>query len=338
MTVRSRDPLAAARSAVLILLFSSVAVAAWTVVEAPGSGPATQAVSWTVVLLLAAAAAVHHGVPPGRLDRLGGGAVTALGGVLLVCLLRVLTDDTSAAAFAFLTFPVLWAASHLHGGGVVLVTGAALAADAGTVLLLLPVEQALTDLVFSGAVLVVLAVVLHRAADRQARLVAALREQAGVDALTGLVNRRVFTEALRSAPAGPGTALVLIDVDAFKTINDVHGHPVGDEVLVHLTAVLREQVRDHDAVLSRLGGDELAVLLRSCSADVAARRAGALLDAVRSAPLTLPDGTRLPVSISVGVAHLPAPAGEVHGLYTAADAALYDAKRAGRGRVAVAPA
>ena len=98
----------------------------------------------------------------------------------------------------------------------------------------------------------------------QDRLVDALQEQARVDALTGLVNRRSFDEALESAltrPAGAGTALVLIDVDAFKTINDSHGHPVGDAVLVHLAGVLREQIRTDDAVLSRLGGDELAVLL-----------------------------------------------------------------------------
>ena len=109
-----------------------------------------------------------------------------------------------------------------------------------------------------------MAVMLTRANGLQERLVAALQEQARVDSLTGLVNRRSFDEALESTltrPVGAGTALVLIDVDSFKTINDSHGHPVGDAVLVHLAEVLREQVRTDDAVLSRLGGDELAVLL-----------------------------------------------------------------------------
>ena len=129
---------------------------------------------------------------------------------------------------------------------------------------------------------------------------------------------------------------MLIDVDAFKTINDAHGHPVGDAALVHLAGVLREQVRAADAVLSRLGGDELAVLLPDCTARSAARRAEELLTAVRATPLALADGTLLALSISVGVAHVPERSGDLQTLYHAADAALYDAKRSGRGRVAVA--
>jgi diguanylate cyclase (GGDEF)-like protein len=184
-----------------------------------------------------------------------------------------------------------------------------------------------------------MAVMLVRAGATQERLVEALQEQARVDALTGLVNRRSFDEALESTltrPVGAGTALLLIDVDAFKTINDSHGHPVGDAVLVHLAGVLREQIRTADGVLSRLGGDELAVLLRDCTADVAARRAEDLLLAVRSTPLHLPDGTLLALSISLGVAHVPERRGDLRTLYHDADAALYDAKRAGRGRVGLA--
>jgi diguanylate cyclase (GGDEF)-like protein len=100
--------------------------------------------------------------------------------------------------------------------------------------------------------------------------------------------------------------------------------------------VLREQVRAEDAVLSRLGGDELAVLLPDCAPDVAARRAGELLTAVRATPLPLADGTLLALSISVGVAHVPGRSHDLETLYHAADSALYEAKRSGRGRVAVA--
>ena len=334
----AHDPHAAARSAVLMILVSAVAQVAWTVVDLAKVGPAATAFSWSVVPVLLGAAWLFHSVPPERLDQLGAYAVTPLVGIGFMCALRVVTDDSSIGAHAFLTLPVLWAANHLRRDGVVLVTGSALAADAATMLALQPVARALTDLVFSGAVLVVVAVVLHRAATTQERLMQALREQADVDALTGLVNRGALDRALQRTAGADGAALVLVDVDAFKTINDVHGHPMGDEVLIHLAAVLRAQVRADDAVVARLGGDELAVLLPGCSAETAALRAEALLRAVRESTLPLPDGTQLQPSVSVGVAHVPGHGDNLRGLYSAADSALYAAKRSGRGRMAVAPA
>ncbi|MGY1690589.1 GGDEF domain-containing protein [Geodermatophilus sp. SYSU D01105] len=111
---------------------------------------------------------------------------------------------------------------------------------------------------------------------------------------------------------------------------------MGDQTLVHLARILREHLRSEDAVLSRLGGDELAALLPGCDVAVAARRAEQLHDAVRSAPLPLPDGTLLGLSISLGVAHLPQGSDDLTALHSAADRALYRAKRDGRGRVAVA--
>jgi diguanylate cyclase (GGDEF)-like protein len=338
--LRARDPRAAAHSAALILGVVAAVVAVFTVVEDLPAGSAGQVASWLGVALLVGAAVACRVVAAERLDRIGFCTAIAVGGVVLACLLNLLTEDSSAAAQAFLCFPVLWAASHLRPGAVAAVTALAVAGDTTTLLLLVPPVPAVTDAAFVGAVLVVMAVMVTRANLRQDRLVTALRDQARVDALTGLLNRRVFDEQLtatvtRRAPAG--TALVLLDVDSFKTINDAHGHPVGDEVLVHLARILRDQVRADDAVVSRLGGDELAVLLPGCDADVAARRAADLGDAVRATPLPLPDGTLLGLSISLGVAHLPDGSADLTALYSAADRALYAAKRAGRGRVAVAP-
>jgi diguanylate cyclase (GGDEF)-like protein len=336
--LRAREPRTAARSAVLILVVCAAALAALTAAQAP---PVDVAVgSWAAVLVLLGAAAVCRYVSAETLDRIGFCVGLALGGVLLATTLNSLTGDSSITGQSFLAFPVLWAASHLRRGAVVLATSIAVVADALSLYLLLPAEEATTSLLFFGAVLVVMAVMLVRGNERQEQLVAALQEQARVDALTGLVNRRVFDEALAETVTGwtpAGTALVLIDVDSFKTINDSYGHPVGDRALVHLARILREQVRADDAVLSRLGGDELAVLLPGCDAAVAARRAEQLHDVVRSSPLPLPDGTLLTVSISLGVAHLPQGAGDLTALYSAADRALYEAKRGGRGRVAVAP-
>jgi diguanylate cyclase (GGDEF)-like protein len=336
---RARDPQAAAHSARLILLVCAGVIAALTLLGQQGSSTLALTASWIGVAVMLGIAVVCSTVPPDVLDRLRLHAGIAISGVVITTVLNLATTDSSAAAQAFYAFPVFWAASHVRPVGVTLVTATAVAGDLTGLFLLLPVADALTDGLMFGSVIVVMAVMLTRANSRQERLVAALGTQARVDALTGLVNRRAFDDAMGTTlhrPDSAGTALLLIDVDAFKTVNDQHGHPVGDALLVHLAGVLRDQIRAEDAVLSRLGGDELAVLLPDCPADVANRRAQELLTAVSGAPLELPDGTLLALSISVGMAHVTEATDDLEALYHAADAALYDAKRAGRGRVAVA--
>jgi diguanylate cyclase (GGDEF)-like protein len=296
--------------------------------------------SWLSSVVLACLAVVYYLAQPARIDRHGGYVLIALLGVVLCCGMNWITEDPSAGAQAFLAFPVLWAGVNLRRSAVGLVAVTAIAGDAVVLFHLEPVGNAVSDLSFFGAVLAVMAVMLVRSGETQARLVDMLQHQATVDSLTGLVNRRVLDEALTTAlraPSAPrGTALVLVDVDSFKTINDQHGHPVGDDALAHIAGVLRAVVRAGDAVLSRMGGDELAVLLPDCPADVAVRRATEVLDAVRGEPLVLADGTALALSVSLGVAHAPSHALGLEELYAAADAALYAAKRAGRGRVEVA--
>jgi diguanylate cyclase (GGDEF)-like protein len=339
--LRARDPQAAAHSSRLILLVCAAVVAGLTFVQVPADDVGTVVIHWLGVLALLLAALACTVISPQRLDRLGVNGFVALGSIALICTLNWLTQDTSAAAQAFFAFPVFWAASHLRGPGVALVTACAVSADAATLFLMLPPAAAVTDALLFGAVLVVMAGMLVRANTNQERLVTALQEQLTVDSLTGLATRRAFDGALERALSRPvpgGTALVLIDVDSFKSINDTHGHPVGDDVLVHLATVLAGRVRAEDAVLSRLGGDELAVLMPGCDRTIAAYRAKDLLDAVRSTPMSLSDGTLLALSISVGVAHVPQHSSDRRGLYTAADAALYEAKRGGRDRVSVAGA
>jgi diguanylate cyclase (GGDEF)-like protein len=337
----ARHPQAAARTAVPIILVCTVVLACFTTFGPNSVSVTTRTATWLSIALLAGLAAVFAFVPPDRLDRSGALLALALGGVVLVDVMNVLTEDPSAAAQAFLAMPVLWAAAHLRRNAVALVTALAVVTDGVVLLLLLPFAAALTDFVFMGTVLVVISVMLVRAADGQERLVALLQHQAGVDSLTGLVNRRVLDDALDRAlrrPTGTqGAALVLVDVDSFKSINDQHGHPVGDDALVHVAAVLRSVVRTGDAVLSRMGGDELAVLLPECPPEVAVRRAGEIWQAVRGTPLHLADGTLLALSVSLGVAHAPSHATGLEELYAAADAALYAAKRGGRDQVAVAP-
>jgi diguanylate cyclase (GGDEF)-like protein len=339
-SLSARNARAAANTIVWLIAVCAVIMAIFTNFGPNSATTQTRAASWLTVALLVGLAAVYSLVPAERLDR--SGALLAVGGVgvLMVDVMNVVTHDPSAAAQAFLFFPVLWCAAHFRRGAVMLVTSLAVVTDGWVLLMLQPFEAAMTDFVFFGTVLVVISVMLVRAGEVQDQLVALLHQQATVDSLTGLVNRRVLDEALSAAlltsPAPRGTALVLVDVDSFKSINDQHGHPVGDDALAHIAEVLRTVVRAGDAVLSRMGGDELAVLLPDCPADVAVRRATEVLDAVRGTPLVLIDGTLLTISVSLGVAHAPSHATGLEELYAAADAALYAAKRGGRGRVEVA--
>jgi len=338
--MRARDPQAAARTVVLVLLVCAVTMLVFSLFGPNAETSTGMVASWLSAIILGCLAVIYHFAEPPQIDRHGGYVVIAVLGVALCCGMNWITSDPSAGAQAFLAFPVLWAGVNLRRTAVALVTVVAIGGDAVVLFHLEPLGNAISDLSFFGAVLAVMAVMLARSGDTQDRLVAMLHEQATVDSLTGLVNRRVLDEALTSALSTPGTprgtALVLVDVDSFKAINDNHGHPVGDDALTHIAGVLRTVVRAGDAVLSRMGGDELAVLLPDCAADVALRRATEVLDAVRSEPLVLADGTALALSVSLGVAHAPSHALALEELYAAADAALYAAKRAGRGRVEVA--
>ncbi|MGC1215453.1 MAG: bifunctional diguanylate cyclase/phosphodiesterase, partial [Micromonospora sp.] len=150
------------------------------------------------------------------------------------------------------------------------------------------------------------------------------------DSLTGLANRRQLldegTEQLTNRHADGVTALVLIDLNHFKEVNDTLGHGAGDRVLVQVADRLRGAARPDDLV-ARLGGDEFAVLLRGLPAPaVATPRAEALLAALHE-PLDL-DGMRISVEASGGIAVAPA-AGGMTELLRRADVAMYQAKRAG---------
>ncbi|NEK84219.1 diguanylate cyclase [Blastococcus saxobsidens] len=306
-------------------------------------GDASRGVVWSCVAGLLLVAGVLERTPPQFLDRIGAFLALAIGGVTVLATLALMGGGTSTRAQAFLAFVVVYAGFHLRSAAAVIATTYSVAA--GGVMLLGSAESfraAFTEWVFFGAMLAVIGGLLIRSTSKQERLVAALKRQADVDALTGLVTRRVLDEELTRALARTsnleGTALLLMDVDEFKSINDVHGHLAGDDALVHLSTIIRRQTRASDAVVSRMGGDEVAILLRRCSQETAVRRAQQLLDAVRGEPLTLPDGTLYGLSISLGVAHVERSTGDLRTLYAAADAALYAAKRGGRGRVEVAAA
>jgi diguanylate cyclase (GGDEF)-like protein len=267
--------------------------------------------------------------------------VSPLLAVAAIAVVDLLTNDSSVSAQIFFVFPTLYGASQLRIPGAIVMTVASIVGEVIVVRWQLSTRDALVDAGYVTAALVTTAVLLTVTSERQARLVARLEQMAAVDPLTGLVTRRVLDEAANSALSGAasdeGTSLILLDVDEFKTINDAHGHPAGDAVLVALAERITERTRRED-VVCRLGGDEIAVLLPACSRAVARQRAEDLLADVRARTFAIESehGGRhdLTVGISVGLAHAPSDADDLRSLYAAADAALYEAKRAGRGRMA----
>ena len=164
---------------------------------------------------------------------------------------------------------------------------------------------------------------------------ATLAHQANHDTLTGLPNRAYFETRLAQALSearelGTHVALLYLDGNRFKDINDQMGHEAGDAVLVTIAERLRQPLREGDLV-ARLGGDEFAVMLPGVRQTSNAVRLAQNLLAAMHAPIVLPDGSQLVTSLSIGVALYPTHAGDVSALLRAADAAMYQAKRAGSG-------
>lgn len=163
--------------------------------------------------------------------------------------------------------------------------------------------------------------------------------QATTDALTGLANRRSFDEELalewrRAHRIGDSLALVLLDLDDFKKVNDTHGHLAGDAVLRTIGEVLGAGVRQID-LAARYGGEEFVVLVPESDLKGTTQLAKRLRLAVSKARAELPDGRLLKVTASFGVA-VKGDLASAEQLVAAADEALYEAKRAGKNRVVAA--
>lgn len=166
--------------------------------------------------------------------------------------------------------------------------------------------------------------------------------QARTDPLTGLLNRRAFLEEIErhlerlDRDGLPGT-LLFADLDNFKPVNDLLGHELGDDVLLHTALLLRSTVRPTDLV-ARLGGDEFAVWLNGADHLTAAERAEQLRTQAPRELRELVGGTGPPLSLSIGIAsRSPGSHEPVESLMRRADAAMYEVKRQGRGHWRVAP-
>lgn len=157
------------------------------------------------------------------------------------------------------------------------------------------------------------------------------------DGLTGLFNRQTFVqltgeELARARRQGTGTTLLVLDLDFFKRVNDIYGHPGGDAVLSHVAHLLSATVRSTDLV-GRLGGEEFMVLLPGTPPEAGRTLAEKLRLHIEENPLPW-QGTTIPVTVSIGLASSTAgQALDFEHLYRGADTALYQAKHQGRNRV-----
>ncbi|MDO8140824.1 MAG: PAS domain S-box protein [Candidatus Brocadiales bacterium] len=158
------------------------------------------------------------------------------------------------------------------------------------------------------------------------------------DSLTNLFNRRRFYEELEGKLAllkrhGMEGALLLLDIDNFKDINDTLGHPAGDEILIKLAALLRKLIRKTD-VIARLGGDEFAIALLGINASNAESISNQIKESVRQHAV-LGERQSFYITISIGIALFPQHSDSIETLLTYADLAMYQAKEEGRNRICI---
>ena len=180
------------------------------------------------------------------------------------------------------------------------------------------------------------AVMVFHDVTRERRLKRALSYQASHDALTGLINRREFDNRLHAtvltAQRGEGVhALLYVDLDQFKVVNDTCGHQAGDRLLRDVTGLLQSRVRAADTI-ARLGGDEFGVLLENCTVEQSTRIAESVRQAIRDFRFTW-GATTLSVGASVGIVQISSDTESVANVMSAADIACYAAKDEGRNRI-----
>ena len=321
-----RDPHGAARSVAYLMLAAAPFVFVTCLVTHP---PWLELMAVTVTSVFLAAGGWICWARPHLIPGFGWFIAPVLCTALITGL-NAVTADASTGAQLFYLWPTLYAANFLNRRSIYLSLIAVYSGDAITVFLVggNTAGSDWTAMTLAVTMIVVVVYILRERADKLRRV---LEGQALADPLTGLANRRSFDDELARAATRPGDplALLTIDLDHFKAINDTWGHAVGDQALQAVGAAMGSVARGED-LAARLGGDEFVLLLRADRSG-AQRVAEALRTAVGEID-SLPGG---PPGLSIGIAVLPDDADTVEALITASDAALYKEKTRSRAQLAL---
>jgi diguanylate cyclase (GGDEF)-like protein len=252
-------------------------------------------------------------------------------GTALVTLVVIGSQPDAAPASVFLYFWVILAGFYFSGLRTGLIHLGGVALGFAIAVVLADVPQGLMLWLMGMSAIAVTGVLLHLLRQRADTLILRLDEAANTDSLTGLSNRRAFDthfdeELYRCERTKRPLALVLVDLDGLKTINDEYGHAAGDVALKLVADILKSNRRTDRS--ARLGGDEFAVLLPDTDPDRAVGVAERLVGSVRGV-----GEFGFPVTLSLGIACAPGDGNTADELRHAADVALYAAKRRGGDQV-----
>jgi diguanylate cyclase (GGDEF)-like protein len=286
--------------------------------------------SGAVAILATLTASGVHTWLMDQLPHLAGGGATAVAGLVAM------------AVYFGVNSVLVLTTIYLAVGGVqireLLPDREELALEIGTLVLGLLTAQALLDVPWLVPLVVLLLVLLQRSS-----LVSQLEVAAATDTKTGLLNASAWQELaqrelLRSQHLNSPCALLLLDLDHFKRVNDTLGHLAGDAALRAIGEALKRELRGYDAV-ARFGGEEFVVFLNDLNSDAAVLVAERTLARVRSLAITGQTGSEPPLILtaSIGLAAYPEHGQDLTDLLEAADLALYSAKRAGRDQVGMPP-
>ena len=233
-------------------------------------------------------------------------------------------DGLNSHFTVMLLVPLIWLALYessrwLYAG--LLVTAGLLAGELSS---LPPLDDALRVMVPAAIAVVVLPAVRHMVAVNRAALVA-ISEVANLDPLTGLANRRGLESRVHRGAGdhADGFGLIFVDLNRFKRVNDVHGHEVGDQLLIEVGRRLSATVRTQD-VVARIGGDEF-VIAGNTTRQTTAALAGRIGDAIAATPFRLATAS-IRITASVGYSHLSHRPDDTTDLLNEADRAMYEGK------------